>query len=118
MLDMIDLGTLEDANVRFLASQLAPFSLRVGGITADWVEYTDLTGKLRGFWPNKTRAFEFSYFERLCSFAGATGAKLVFDLNELYGRNCHVNGTVKCIGEWDTSNMEAFLKAIKAKGFR
>ncbi len=120
VLDMIDLGTLEDANVRFLASKLAPFYLRVGGITADWVEYTNLTeaarGQLGGYWPNNTRAFEFSYFERLCNFADATGAKLVFDLNELYGRNCHFNGTVKCIGDWDTSNMKSFLQTIKAKG--
>jgi heparanase 1 len=37
---------------------------------------------------------------------------LVFGLNEIHGRNCHVNGT-HCTGNWDTSNVEAFLTYIR-----
>jgi len=37
---------------------------------------------------------------------------LVFTLNEIHGRNCHVNGS-KCVGNWDTSNVKDFLTYLR-----
>jgi len=45
-------------------------------------------------------------------FANATKLELVFGLNEIHGRNCHVNGT-HCTGNWNTSNVESFLTYLR-----
>jgi len=86
----------------------------VGGITADWVRYTpdapasspaastkDTIGvadyvsamttspRLGGFWPTEPQNLTYADFDTLLGFFSATGMKLLFDLNELYGRNCN-----------------------------
>jgi len=44
-------------------------------------------------------------------FANATNLQLIFGLNEIHGRTCPPNG--HCSGNWNTSNVEAFLTYLK-----
>ncbi len=139
------LGDLSDTRLIKLASYLAGSLVRVGGITCDWVTYTALPGSpeyelevsghaptrrsqatsppfLGGYWPTEPQNLTFTEFTSLVSFFDATGMKLMFDLNELRGRNCQLNNSVNhqpdwCgAGSWDTSNVQAFLQAVKDAG--
>lgn len=114
---------LPDPMFRQLCRNLAPARLRVGGITADWVTYQvpprnsseqlPDAAPLGGYWPPQEKPLPWSNFTALVSFVSEVGWELVFDLNELHGRNCHFNGTTHCVGEWDTSNLRTFLTAIR-----
>jgi len=107
---------LSDPVIRKAVSHLGPGSLRVGGITCDFVTYVLPTGMSKRdtmqFWPNYTEPLSIADFEALVDFANASNLALLFGLNELTGRNCHVNGN-HCDGNWDTSNVVAFLKYIR-----
>lgn len=98
-----------------------PALLRVGGITADWIAYNgtargagraSAAGQLRGFWPTADRNVSMEQFRTLSAFVGQAGFTFLFDLNELFGRNCNYNGTTHCVGVWDTSNVRSFLQYL------
>eukprot|EP00041_Stephanoeca_diplocostata_P023548 m.580439 g.580439 ORF g.580439 m.580439 type:complete len:563 (+) comp22323_c0_seq3:70-1758(+) len=118
--DLLIGGNFENAEFQYLFKQLGPAYLRVGGITADWTYYeASSTGqrgksghKLGGYWPTKERPLSYHDFGRLCKFAKNVNFSLLFDLNELHGRNCHFNDTVKCVGVWNTTNMKQFLHYV------
>jgi len=99
---------------RKLVANLGPGVLRVGGITCDWVYYDipSLSEK-RGFWPDKPQNLTMDDFQALINLAAESNLQLLFDLNEIQGRNCHVNNTERCEGPWDTTNVEAFLTYIR-----
>jgi hypothetical protein len=109
-----------DPVFRTAASHLAPYKLRVGGITGDWVRYVGFpngttsasaTSGLRG-WPSQEKDFTPMHWLELREFAHVTGAQVVFMLNELHGRDCQ-NDEQRCSGEWDTTNLATFLQAIR-----
>jgi len=54
-------------------------------------------------------------FQSLVDLAAKSNLQLLFSLNEIHGRNCHEDGTDRCTGTWDTSNLEAFLTYIRDK---
>lgn len=122
------LPKLTDASLIKLASALGPATIRIGGISADFVQYTGMTAdspsptrrSAESFdtrlssWPDSDRNLTIQDFEQVLSFFSATGTRLLFDLNELYGRNCHQgSNNVTCLGpDWDTSNVQAFLQYV------
>jgi hypothetical protein len=120
------LSHLSDPAYIAIASHLAPAIVRVGGITADWAYYViDSEGhetatkapQLEGYWPTSEQNFTTAQFTQLLNFFNASGLRLLFDLNELHGRNCQTinpsdNQSDWCVGEWDTTNVRAFLQYI------
>jgi len=128
------------------ASSLAGSLVRVGGITADWTFYSGFeatesqpqpqpqplergalvprgaavrAGAAAPFWPTAPSNLTRASFETLLDFFNATGVSLIFDLNELLGRNCSVTHEPCswdcgewCEGAWDTSNARAFLQWV------
>lgn len=129
------LDQMNDTRYQRAASYLTGSVVRVGGITADWVYYdlaastnaehtpvqTSVVPRLGGYWPTAEKNLTFSQFRTLVDFFNATGMRLLFDLNELHGRNCQTvnpitNGSDWCVGEWDTSNVRAFLQAVHDAG--
>eukprot|EP00730_Choanoeca_flexa_P000696 TRINITY_DN10301_c0_g2_i2.p1 TRINITY_DN10301_c0_g2~~TRINITY_DN10301_c0_g2_i2.p1 ORF type:complete len:172 (+),score=47.47 TRINITY_DN10301_c0_g2_i2:175-690(+) len=100
---------------------LAPYNLRVGGITADFVKYTMATpcpstsgGDGPWDWPTYERNITICALKSLLHVVKESNASLLFDLNELHGRNCHYNNTRTCVGDWDSSNVKNFLQFVKA----
>jgi hypothetical protein len=87
-LDGVSEGKWDDPVFRRVASALAPWTLRVGGTSADRAEYVGF--RRLGYRPPnwEPRAFTEAHFEKLGAFAEATGARVIFDLNELHGRAC------------------------------
>jgi hypothetical protein len=76
---------------------------------------------LGDFWPTAPENITTTQWRTLYDFFAATGMKLLFDLNELYGRDCNTtnpgNGQPNwCVGAWDTSNVEAFLQWVHDEG--
>lgn len=130
MLSSIEAMAADPAAVA-IASHLTPAVVRVGGITADWLRYS-LNGsssavdaswshKVGGFWPAAPQNITLAQFYELTHFMRAANLSLLFDLNELYGRNCsavgpHGGDPVWCVGDWDTSNVRAFLQRLHDDG--
>ena len=94
-----------------------PPLLRVGGISADWVRYTNATadprsaggegGKRRRqpqselaglapYWPKSQRNLSLPMLRQLTSFVAAANLSLLFDLDELHGRDCHTARHSSC----------------------
>ena len=125
---------LSDPALIKAATALAPAIVRVGGITADWVTYVGMdaedgggasppqqspsrTGSRLADWPTRPNNLTMTDFSTLLSFFEATGLLLLFDLNELAGRDCQtINPVTKqpawCVGPWDTANVRAFLQYV------
>lgn len=145
MLGMLESGDLTDPRLVKAASALAGSPIRVGGITCDWVRYIvdsadgdgtprltrspeDIQRLLDGpgrrvgdFWPTAPENITTTQWMTLYNFFKATGMRFLFDLNELYGRDCNTtnpgNGRPDwCVGAWDTSNVEAFLQWVHDEG--
>jgi hypothetical protein len=105
------------------ASHLAPATLRVGGTSADFVNYTlDYQRVHYPCVPNHDYPFpmypglNFSLYalEAIVNFSVAAGFTLMLDVNELTGRDCH-GGT--CTNTtWDTRSLRAFLSHIRDAG--
>jgi hypothetical protein len=92
------------------ASYLQPGFLRVGGISADFMEYEYLDPGLGGWWPSRDYQFVGSKVREMLMFANQTGLSLLWDLNELFGRNCSTGPyNITCIGDWNTSNTQLLL---------
>ena len=119
----------QGSKLRYLASQLAPANLRLGGSGASCVTYIvpgrtahvpswNTTGPCKWGQHNLTMAT----WAQALDFVEAAGLQFTFDLNELAGRTCHDQDdpTIKhnasyCLGEWDTSNTREFLQFITRK---
>lgn len=133
----------KDPRLRTIASHLAPGILRVGGITADWVRYPGdgdsfggSGGGSSGVWPDTPMNLTAAGFASIAAFASAANLSLLFDLNELYGRNCSLVrpdcpytppapppawctewcGSPPEFPDWDESNARAFLAGLQANG--
>ena len=113
-------GQLADPVLRRALRHLSPGILRLGGITADWVQYQlkppapSPTGQLGGYWPVQERNLTAAKIQGLLSFVSAIEFDLVFDLNELHGRDCQLNSSCHpnctCTGPWDSSNARELLQ--------
>ena len=119
------LPSLSDARFALAASHLSPAIVRVGGITGDWVRYTEIPGQspsdALGYWPTAEGNLSMPSFQKLTSFLSAANLTLLFMLNELHGRDCNTTkpGTSQpdwCTGAWDTSNVRAFLQYLHDSG--
>ena len=115
---------------------LAGTRVRVGGITADWTRYVMSEGAgappaaplarsparraaAGPFWPTEPQNFTAGHLRTLLGFMAAANLSVVFDLNELYGRNCSQPAPQSCYvmdewceGPWDTSNVRSFLQYL------
>lgn len=122
---------LADPRFARAAGGLAPALLRVGGITGDWVRYLiDAPPEASvnveagaAYWPTEPKNLTArGDFAALINFARDANFSLMFMLNELYGRNCSATKpgcascTDWCVGDWDTSNVRAFLQYIHDEG--
>jgi len=134
------LETMSDPRAQAIASALAPGVVRVGGITADWLFYTELGGDgraapvppppaptLGGFWPTQPRNVTLASLRELIRWHDGAGLSLLFDLSELTGRNCQLSkpgcpsctdwcGSPPAYPSWNTSNVRALLTALRAGG--
>ena len=104
----------QDPRLIRAASHLSPAVIRVGGITADFVQYTPddhPTGRptepappralpmpmgrtakrpMKGFWPTGPEGnLSIGFLGNLTDFFAAANLSLMLDLNELHGRDCH-----------------------------
>ena len=117
-----------DPRLRLLASHLSPATVRIGGITADWLFYDTTPGAVSaaaasgveadvretGFWPTAEKNLTLAAFQAYLSFFDAAGLNFMFDLNELHGRDCQgPNGRCTPGQPWDESNAAAFFGAIR-----
>lgn len=123
-------GALTDARFVRAASGLAPATVRIGGITGDWLRYVSSSPAFplpspptAGYWPSAPENFTYAQFDTMLGFFAATNLSLMFMLSELYGRNCSapVPGCASCapnwcVGDWDTSNVRAFVQHIHDAG--
>ena len=124
-----------------IASHLAPGVVRAGGISADWLAYVVDDGVRGGasgaggvasgdgvaYWPNAPTNISLAKVRELIAWHDAAGLSLLFDLSELFGRNCNTTkpGCPSCSGwcgsppeypAWDTSNVRALLQALHDGG--
>lgn len=130
-------GQFNNAVFRALARGAAGSTLRVGGISADFTTFqangTDAAAALHqvmhpslgDWWPNYTRPLTPDTFLGLLEFVQQASMHLVYDLNELTGRDCFVmnsNCTFMytcpnwCEGSWNTSNVRGFLQWVHDEG--
>ena len=110
---------LSDTRFRKIASHLSPAIIRVGGITGDFVKYTEIPANSSnianivntavtphasnkstnsahemhrnslGYWPTTEKNLTMAMFSELTDFMAASNLSLLFMLNELHGRDCH-----------------------------
>jgi len=140
---MLDsLHTMHNSRAEDIASHLSPSVIRVGGITGDWFRYildssiddeNDLIGidssqhLLKGFWPSAPQNISIGQFYNLTSFMTLSNLSLLFDLNELFGRNCNTTkpgcqsctdwcGSPPLYPPWDMSNVREFLQRLHDDG--
>lgn len=135
------MNDIQDPTFAKAASHLSPAIVRVGGITADWVRYDGFSnvaaaahkttgpasrrqkGSLGGYWPTHERSLTLSNFTTLLNFMSAANLSLMFDLNELHGRNCTSPNPscgkstssychAWCEGAWDLSNVLDLLQYV------
>lgn len=114
-----------DPRASTIASHMSPGIVRLGGITADWLQYTfddaieapadttsfddaievpaDTTssGLLGGFWPLYDRNLSYAALRNLTAFCARANLSMLLDLNELFGRNCNTTKpTCASCGSW------------------
>ena len=130
---------MNDPRAIQISSHLAPTVVRVGGITGDWFRYIVDDGEgaemqmagapppLGEFWPNEPQNFTMKQLYNLTHFITASNLSLLFDLSELYGRNCNTTkpGCPTCpdwcgsppeYPAWDTSNVRVLLQRLHDDG--
>ena len=126
------LPNLSDPRLIRAASALSPATLRLGGISAQWMQYTGAGGPLpppqapfgegcvEQGWPPQQENFTLSQLRNITLFAAAANLTLMLDLNELYGRTCNSSSGrwtgCFCTGSLDTSNARALLEALRDEG--
>jgi len=136
---MLDsLHTISNPRSEAIAGHLSPSVVRVGGITADWFRYVldsstdEPAGRtaigneqhlVGGFWPTAPENITLSQFYNLTAFMTRSNLSLLFDLNELFGRNCNTTkpncpscndwcGSPPAFPPWDMSNVRDFLQRL------
>lgn len=110
--------------LRYLASQLAPAVMRLGGTESDCARYVLPTTRTQ---PPPTGLpvcrwgemnVSIATWTEMIDFVGAVGVNFTFDLNELDGRRCdptQKDGSQSfCVGDWDPANTLEFLTYVKA----
>jgi heparanase 1 len=97
----IDLG---NPHLRYLAKELFPAHLRIGGTLGDTIVYT-IPGKSHRPCTEGRNCLNMTRWEQLVDFARKTGVTLAFGLNERYGAGVP--------GSWDPSNARDFLLYIR-----
>ena len=138
---MLDaLPKVVDPRVENIGASLSPGVVRVGGITGDWLRYIVDGGgagtdggapapppALGGFWPSQPENITLSAVYSLSGLMKRSNLSLLFDLSELYGRNCNTTkpGCPSCTDwcglppdfpPWDMRNVEAFLQRLHDDG--
>lgn len=102
------------------ASSLAPAMLRVGGTSADFVNYvldysndTSLPCNNSDYPFPMPQSLNFTLYhlEAMVNFSRAAGFSLMIDVNELTGRTC--NHTFCSLTPWDTRSLRGFLMHAK-----
>ncbi|CAN8323665.1 unnamed protein product [Cochlearia groenlandica] len=97
----------------------APLKIRIGGTLQDLVIYEtpDLKQPCLPFTQNSSLLFGYTQgclsmrrWNELNAFFSKTGAKVIFGLNALSGRNIKRNG--EAVGAWDYTNAESFIRFI------
>eukprot|EP00054_Salpingoeca_dolichothecata_P015152 m.86634 g.86634 ORF g.86634 m.86634 type:complete len:519 (-) comp21348_c0_seq2:119-1675(-) len=96
-----------DPHLRYLAKQLRPSYLRLGGSAADFVVY-NVSRPGEPLPKCDWLCLNMSTFDAMADFAADVGAGLVFAVADLYG----VNRSAKI--EWNINNTEALLDHIVA----
>jgi hypothetical protein len=119
------IDSMADSRYIAIASALSPAIIRIGGISSDFITYS-VPGHPHAeptptpstwSWPGDAKNFSTAQFQTVLGFLNASGLRLLWDLNELVGRECtHANpvrgGDVWCLGDWDTSNSRLFMQWI------
>lgn len=125
----------EDPVFKTAASHLSGQAVRVGGISADFLHYVmddDVTpscpwSKYQPFAPDPPYGicpFSTGAFDKLADFLRGAGLVLLFDLNELAGRNCTRPGVkpwqpAQWCGDppaaWDTGPLRGLLEHIRSR---
>jgi hypothetical protein len=125
---------LSDPRYVLIASHLSPALVRIGGISGDFITY-DVPGHTppeptpapaTWSWPGAAQNYSTDQFRTTLQFLNASGLQLMFDVNELLGRECtnaapavlsSSAGTgTWCLGDWDTSNVQDFLQYVHDEG--
>uniref|UniRef100_A0A1J3D3Z1 Heparanase-like protein 3 n=1 Tax=Noccaea caerulescens TaxID=107243 RepID=A0A1J3D3Z1_NOCCA len=95
----------------------APLKIRIGGTLQDLVRYETPDQKQPCLPFTKNSSILFGYtqgclsmrrWNELNAFFQKTGAKIIFGLNALSGRNIKPNG--EAVGAWDYTNAESFIR--------
>jgi len=111
-------------------SHLKGQTVRFGGISADWLAYTVNSTVTPGCsfpiaWDGQACPFSTGAFDLLLDFLSTANIRLLFDLNELSGRNCSQPGPKPwqpaewCGDEpaaWDLKPMRALLQHVRDRG--
>ena len=129
---MDELSTMQLPQPIAIIGHLSPSVVRVGGISADWIRYIVEPGMtddhvsrfprepLGGSWPSEPRNMSLYVLYSLIDMMASANTSLLFDLSELYGRNCNTTkpGCPSCDDwcatspPWDMTNIRALLERI------
>ena len=118
-----------DASYIAAASALAPAIIRIGGISCDFITYSvpghphpaPTPAPSTWSWQGAAQNFSTAQFESVLGFLNASGLRLLWDLNELVGRECTNaypggGGDTWCLGEWASGNARDFLQWVHDEG--
>ena len=97
---------------QYMAPQLAPAVLRIGGGQADYTYYFSSEDGGCGDMPSNFHCFTRVDLEMLMDFVSATDAKLIFGLS--MGYPTYPNKSTKA---WNSSNAQQFLEFIVDNGY-
>lgn len=123
------MGDFSDARYIAAASSLAPAIVRIGGISCDFITYTvpghphpaPTPAPSTWSWQGAAQNFSTDQFESVLGFLNASGLRLLWDLNELVGRECTNaqpggGGDEWCLGDWASGNARDFLQWVHDQG--
>ncbi|KAI7745696.1 hypothetical protein M8C21_011902, partial [Ambrosia artemisiifolia] len=103
----------------------SPLKIRLGGSLQDELVYEteDQTEPCIPFSQNTSALFGFnpgclplSRWDELNIFFDETGAKIIFGLNALNGRQLNADGST--VGAWDSTNAESFMRYTVKKNYK
>eukprot|EP01084_Bolivina_argentea_P055253 101299_1 len=105
---------LSSLQFQYMAKQLSPAIIRIGGTEADYTYYfTDInTGQCEENIPTEYNCFSRQHLEMLINFVTNTNAKLIFSLSLGYPTYPTSSTT-----QWNSTNTEIFLNYIINHGY-
>mmetsp|Transcript_67853 Transcript_67853/g.107674 ORF Transcript_67853/g.107674 Transcript_67853/m.107674 type:complete len:496 (+) Transcript_67853:33-1520(+) len=103
---------LSDPQLLYLAQQLAPSYLRVGGTASDYTYYQVGDEDPCHLPSSSYHCLPMPVMQQIIDFAVNVGAKLIFGLSMGYPTYPDDNTTV-----WNSSNTRQFLQYLKGKGY-